>query len=496
MTAEASTRTPPRRFALAALHGWWLLAGTATLAALIAFPVYKGVWAGLVPVAIGLLLAAAPLGMGRRIFARVTSILYAPGKWRWLLGVLLFGVIVRLPGVAFPPTPVSDHALYLSTGESVAAGGGFGDSITFPPGPSAVVAFAIWLFGKDIHVLTAFQSSLGLMTVVILYLGLRKYSEEAARWGSLAAALWPSIVLWNGTFGYETLDGLLFVAIFLLVSPARVDGRIPWGTLLFAGALVGAQALVHPTGPAIPFLAGLTWWLQGNTARRALAGFAIMFVAMAAVISPWAVRNYEKFHEFCPISANFGNVLLSANDPRSDGIYFSGIPSLPTSKPCERDRLRTRQALATMAADPARAALLVVKRIAFMWGTDTSGLGYVVGDVDGAPPRGGKLVKALLSFIVQVSWAWLGLAWCLTVWRRGDQRLTEPVDWTLPLLWIALLWILHAFVEPNSRHHLPIVPLLAAIVLPSYWALVGKRYAYAPQHANASHAEMLANFPD
>jgi len=59
------------------------------------------------------------------------------------------------------------------------------------------------------------------------------------------------------------------------------------------------------------------------------------------------------------------------------------------------------------------------------------------------------------------------------------------VDWTFPLLWVALLWFLHALVEPLSRHHLSLVPILAAMIFPGYWAAASE---WRAQRARASPA--------
>ena len=451
------------------LGGWWLVAALASVWALFAFPLYKGMVLGLVPVLLGVATALGARKLPRRLIDKINRGLENSSSRTWLTTVLLIGLALRTVAIAFPPIAISDHALYLEVGRRVAGGNGFGDLIFWPPGQPTVVALAIWLVGDEVHHLAAFHAGLGLLTVALLYLGLRKYSEAAARWSSLVASVWPSVVLWNSTLGHETVTTLLFVAIMLMIfRMSEGTARSHWTLCALTGLLTGLMALVRPTALAIPVLMVIALWMRGQNLWRCVAQAAVVAFVMVSAIAPWTLRNYQKFDEFCPISANAGNVLLSSNHPESDGVYH-GLPHIPELKPCERDRLRSRQAWAAIAADPVRFAAFTVKRIAFMWGTDTSGLDFILGD----PPRGGDKAKKMLSFVMQVPWAFLVTAWAVSAWRgRAVAPGQGHIDWTFVIFWTGLLWLVHALVEPLSRHHLPLIPLIAAIVLPAYWRWV------------------------
>lgn len=453
-----------------ALNAWWLFAAFATLLALVAFPLYKGVILGYVPVAIGVAMAIGVRFLPSRITGNWTEILYRTPAKTWLAVVLSLGFAARAVATALPPIPFSDHATYLEVGRRIAAGNGFGDSILYPPGPSVTVAFAIWLLGDEVHLLAAFHASLGLITVAVLYFGLRKYSEQSARWSSLVAALWPSLVVWNSTLGHETTALLLYVVICLLAMRLTRDLEHQWLTCVAVGFLSGTMALVRPTAVVMPGLIAIAVWICGQSIRRAVVKGIVVAIVMVATVSPWTIRNYLKFDEFLLISANSGKVLLSSNHPQSDGIYHT-LAHIPELNAIQRDRLRAQQAWSAIAADPMRFAALTVKRIVFMWGTDTSGLDFVLGQ----PPRGGDTAKKALSFLLQVPWAALAIAWVVAAWTGATRDARDPLNWVFITLWVAVLWVTHALVEPLSRHHLPLVPLIAAIVLPRYWEWVTSR---------------------
>lgn len=450
-------------------RNWWRFAAAAAVLALFAFPVYKGVIVGLVPVVVGVgIMVLIPM-LPRTLLVGIDRAIVHPSRRRWIGWILLVAVLMRLPAVLFPPIPVSDHAAYWDSGMRLAAGGGFGNLILWPPGPAATVALGMLAVGDGNVALAAFFAVLGVVAALGVYLATCGESETAARWGSLAAAVFPSIVLWNTTPGHETTVTLLFAVVVALVFRIVRDNRWQWGATAILGVTLGILALVRPTAIAIPALLAATLFLRRRSLLHSLAKPAVVAVLMLAVIAPWTYRNYVKFGEFCLISANAGKVLLSSNHPESDGIYHT-LPHLDHLKPCERDRERGRQARAAIAADPVRFLALSVKRIVFMWGTDTSGLDFVLGE----PPRGGALVKAALSAILQIPWAMLVTAWAIAAWY-DKRHLTLPVDWTFVVLWVALLWLTHAVVEPLSRHHLPLIPFMAAIVVPPYWSWVMQR---------------------
>lgn len=424
--------------------------------AVLAFPAYKGQPAAWSAVVAGLLLAL-PLATaaGRRVlaaaWARFTT---ADGV---LPALLALAVLVRVPGVVFPPVPYSDHFVYHETAKLFAAGGGLGGLVFWPPGQPAWLGIVAALVGDDVRVLAAVQSLVGVATVAVLYRAWSGEREVVARCAAAVAALMPSIVSWNATLGHETTTLFLMAVLFLLLR--RIDereGRAAWPWLVAFGLVGGLASLVRPTMIVLPLLFGLRQWIVGRGTAVAARQALVTLLAGACVIAPFTARNHALFGEFCLISANFGVVLYSANNPESDGIYHE-LDDLPGLNHVQRDKAYGRLARAHIAEAPGLFVERTVKRIAYMWGTDTSGLNFVLGDperVRGAP-------KAALQFVHQVPWILLVVAWSVAAVRCVRQR-AVPADAVLPLLLLSVPWAAHALVEPLGRHHIPYLPLIAA----------------------------------
>jgi hypothetical protein len=222
---------------------------------------------------------------------------------------------------------------------------------------------------------------------------------------------------------------------------------------------------------------GLIW-------RVALAGSA-----MAVVIFPWALRNYRMYGQVSLISTNFGSVLLSSNSPASDGLYMNTDPIGANLNPIDQDRLQKSLALTAIRSDPGTFLERVVKRLVFMWGTDTSILDFVLGD---NPPTGITRLRAVLSAVIQVFWAWFVVTWCISTTVNRPWRFHHPPFEIWVACWLGLTWVLHSIVEPHSRHHLPLVPLMGLVLLPVYWSwLTGN--PPAATEVSSEHAALSGN---
>ncbi|MFM1987580.1 MAG: hypothetical protein RJA99_537 [Pseudomonadota bacterium] len=424
--------------------------------AVLAFPAYKGQPAAWSAVAAGLLLAL-PLATaaGRRVLGAAWHRFTAADGF--LPAMLLLAALVRVPGVVFPPMPYGDHFVYHDTAKLFASGGGLGGLVFWPPGQPAWLGIVATVVGDGVRALAAVQSLVGVATVALLYRAWAGEREAVARCAATVAALMPSIVSWNATLGHETTT--LFLMAVLLVLLRQIDARqgraaLPW--VVAFGLVGGLASLVRPTMIVLPLLFGLRQWIVGHGTAAALRGALVTLLAGACVIAPYTARNHALYGEFCLVSANFGVVLHSANSPGSDGIYHEQEDP-PGLNPVQRDRAYGRLARAHIVEEPGVFAARTVKRIAYMWGTDTSGLNFVLGDperVVGAP-------KAALQFIHQVPWILLVVAWGAAAVRCVERR-GVPADAVLPLLLIAVPWAAHALVEPLGRHHIPYVPLIAA----------------------------------
>jgi 4-amino-4-deoxy-L-arabinose transferase-like glycosyltransferase len=447
-----------------------MLASWLAFASLLVFPLLKGLPFGVLPIILGISLAVGIRKLRPSSINLLNSAIYGGEGRSWIIRVCLLGIFVRVPIILFPSLPYSDHLIYYNVAKSLAAGQGFYEGfILYPPGQPVWLAIWILVLGDSLRRLAFIQSILTVLCIPLAYTTVKPFSEKAARWACLVIAIYPSLILWSGTLGHETTVTFLQVAVVaLFLFALRATGRkqlVGWSIL---GCVGGIAALIRPTLLALPALSGFTLWMGQTRFCRILLAITLVLGFMGIVIAPWSVRNYQMFGDFCLVSANFGSVFLNANHSESDGIYLNTMYIGADLNPIAADRLRSKLAWEAVLDQPSRFFALTFKRIVYMWGTDTSILDFVLGD----PPRGGLLMKMGLSAILNVIWAAFVCAWCIGVtssvpWRTHH---TSLEIWSVS--WIALIWAVHAVVEPLSRHHLPLLPLMGLLFLPSYWGWV------------------------
>ena len=449
---------------------WWTLACYLTLFALIAFPFYKGILLGLFPVAAGALVAVSPKFIPRGWRRYLAAGFSRMVSRKWLLTVALLGFLVRVPLIIFPAIPHSDHRTYYDLGIQLASGLGYGDSILYPPGQPAWLALCIFLLGKNIHVLVFVENLLYVLAILVIYFSIRRHSETAARWGSLIVAFFPSLVIYSGTLGHENTSVFTNVgvmALFLIAASAQGSSKI--GNWIVLGLFVGLAAFIRPVFLATPVVLSLVLWIWGKQINLIIRWVLITIAAMAVVISPWVIRNYEMFGQFTLISTNFGSVLLSANAAKSDGIYMNTDPIGAELNPIAQDHYQRRLAIEAIWSHKSVFMQRMVKRLVFMWGTDTSILDFYLGD---NPESGITVLRATLSMLIQSAWSWFVVAWVVAATKRPPWRRQHELFEIWCACWIGLVWVLHLIVEPHSRHHLIYIPMLAIVFLPDYWTWV------------------------
>jgi hypothetical protein len=437
------------------LNAFGRLFCVAWIGAVLAFPSVKGIGAGYLPVAAGLVLGLA----GLRFRVPVARLFEAPSPGRYLLCTVLVAALVRAVAIGyFPLEPMVDDAQFHRYAISMVNGQGYGAPEArawFPPGASLVLAAWYTLTtpspfaGKILHLLFA----CGLVWQT-WELARRAFSERVARIAALLAAVFPTLVFYTATLGYETLLGLILVASCRLAVSAAESAEFPMLTLAVLGALLGAGALVKPICVLVPLVFGVAWLALGGRFLRVASRTAFVIVAMAVVIAPWTFRNYRILGAFVPISTNGGTTLYAANNPNAMGLAMTVEPLPGEVDEVSRDRLRMRAAISWMVHHPARWFELAVTKVVYTWGTSSSIMSVV--STDRLPPEAEAVCKAVLN----VGWTAL-LVWCCAATLTG--RPWTQAGLVPATLVIAYLFGIHLFYEAMSRHHVPVIPFLLIV---------------------------------
>lgn len=414
---------------------------------------------------------------------------------RALLLVLLAALGLRLAVLAMTTelTPtIVDEQHYHSLATSIVEGRGFavesGPTSLRPPLYPAFVA-AIWTAtgSRDLQVVRAVQGVLGLATAWLVWvIGRRLWDDRAGLAAAAIVAFYPALVLANSLLLTETLFTFLLAAF--LAAEVTLLQRPAAGWAMAAGLLLGLAALTRSVLWPFPLVVAplLLWMLPARLPRR-LGLAALLLLAFAAVVGPWAVRNTRLQGATTVVDTMGGMNLRMGNYEHTphariwdavsmdgDRSWIVGIPPHPPTggewTEGKKERWARDEAIRFMLEHPGLTLWRSAIKTADFWALDRD---FVAGIQQGLfhPPRWAGLVSSaamLGAFPMVVALAILGAS------------LASPSDWrahVVLLLVVLFVTALHAVVFGHPRYRVPLTPILAlyagAAVSSAAWRRLG-----------------------
>ncbi|HEV7742040.1 MAG TPA: glycosyltransferase family 39 protein [Pseudolysinimonas sp.] len=170
-----------------------------------------------------------------------------------------------------------------------------GNSITVdkPPASIWIMALSVRLFGLSAWSILVPEALMGVATVFVLYLALRRrFSAGIALLGGALLALTPVAAL---MFRFNNPDALLVLLLTLgayFTIRAVEDGRLRW--VLWAGAMIGLGFLTKQLQAflLLPVLAGVYLWAAPGTWKRRI-GYSFAALGAVLVSAGWWVAVVE-----------------------------------------------------------------------------------------------------------------------------------------------------------------------------------------------------------
>ena len=170
-----------------------------------------------------------------------------------------------------------------------------GNSITVdkPPASIWIMALSVRLFGLSPWSILAPEALIGVASVFVLYLALRRrFSAGVALLGGAVLALTPVAAL---MFRFNNPDALLVLLLMLgtyFTIRGIEDGRVRW--VLWAGVMIGLGFLTKQLQAflMLPVLAGVYLWAAPGTWRRRI-GYSFAALGAVVVSAGWWVALVE-----------------------------------------------------------------------------------------------------------------------------------------------------------------------------------------------------------
>lgn len=187
-----------------------------------------------------------------------------------------------------------EHGVY-----SVEEGPPFTPTAYRPPLYPALVAAVYAFGGPNLLAVQVAQIALGILTIVLAFLCVRRLEPGIQRWVLWLLALSPFDAVYSVVLLSEALTSFLLAAGFTIWSWTRTRWRWP-----LLGAALGVATLCRDIYIALPPFFAALWFLWGEGNRRGrLQGVALLLASTLVVLAPWSIRNAAVLEQWAPVSS-------------------------------------------------------------------------------------------------------------------------------------------------------------------------------------------------
>jgi 4-amino-4-deoxy-L-arabinose transferase-like glycosyltransferase len=385
---------------------------------------------------------------------------------RSLLAMMLVGVAIRLTVIASARSSglFADMQEYFDRAMHLYQNGALPPDMFRMPLSALLFAACTAAHPADplLMIRLAQVAASAIMIAAAFHLGWRISGRTGALYASGVVAAYPSLVLYSVYIMPETLYTTL-----LICSVACAGATATVWRAVAAGVLGGAANLTRSAGlmllPIVPAIVGWSAWRDRRHAARALALGLTAAAAFAAVVSPWIVRNWQRFGDARWTDTSGGVVFLMANNPIATGrpemvhwdFAMKQLEGVGTEG--RRSAEGYRLGLRYLRERPLWAAELTLKKARHMLALDgrehawVYSVGYFGARSTATVVLWG--VAILIAFPVVAGIALAGL-------RRAD--FAQPAVAASALVCLSA-FAMHLLTYGDARYHLPLVPLLAVL---------------------------------
>jgi len=370
---------------------------------------------------------------------------------------------------------VEDEQQYTRIAENVVAGTGFSwavgqpTSIRPPLYPGLLAATWTLLGTTSFQAVRAIQILLSLATAALVFvLGRAAWNDRVGAAGAAICWLYPSLIFYDSLILTETLFTFLLIA-FVAATVTLV--KTPRALAAIAcGATLGLAALTRSVLWPLPLILcpGLLLLIDVRLARR-VALAAVVFVAYAVVVAPWAIRNTRLqgvvtvVDTMSGMNLRMGNYEFTPDDRMWDAVSLTGEKNwvhgitndLGTGNITEgqKDKWAQRKAIEYIKAHPLETLRRSLIKFADFWGLERE---FMAGVQQGmySPPA---WFSVLASAAILLAYALIAVAGAAGIWIASPRDMRLHVILLMP---VVVLVGAHAIAFGHSRYHLPLIPIL------------------------------------
>ncbi len=354
------------------------------------------------------------------------------------------------------------------------------------PGYPLFMALLFWLFGYGLAVVKVANLLLSCFGAYLVMRISQRVCRGRYRYVDVIAPclflLHPGLLIAESRGGYEVLF-IVLLLLFLWVLFRALDSGSALAYLA-SGLVLGTAMLVKSTLMFLPvFILGylLIFERARTSTLSAIRNIILMLVAMALVMSPWVIRNYEVSGKFVPTASVFGVAAFTGSHICKNLTLDKRMQAVDT----EAANMLTDRAKAGgyhFKGDYYRYFYSVGEELEF-----NSKIWKEVRDDYLHSPllfakcatqnvfkfwfAGKSWTATGLNAILQVPYIVLAVAGAVIAYRKGDGR-----NIGLLVLFILYYMAVHVAVHAQARYSIPVIPVVSILAAIPLAALLRRKY--------------------
>lgn len=372
------------------------------------------------------------------------------------------------------PIAADDTGWYLAQAEQLAKRINPSVQLTLPVDPPSAywpIGYPVFLslffmiLGSHLWVTQAVNLLCLAGIILLIYLlGRDLFDSGTAARAALVTALIPSVLF----MALPTMSELYFTSLTLLLLYLIQKKTHPYPRVVLMGLIFGLALMTREIAVFIPVVGGIYWRLTGRRWKSVLARLALIYLLGELILLPWQIRNYEAYGRFVPLATHGGHVFWLGNNPNSTGHGpATGYPGgeegkvLAAMNEAERDAALMQLGLGYVKAHPWKTLAAIPKKAFFLYYRDSQCVSWAIRPTYQLIPA--AMVSTMYLGTEGFYYA-LGLAFILSTLAFLKAEGLSPRGWLI-LGTIIAFTVVYVPILPESRYHLPLLPLFALLAV-------------------------------
>jgi 4-amino-4-deoxy-L-arabinose transferase-like glycosyltransferase len=396
-----------------------------------------------------------------------------------LVRLLMILMVQRGNNFAF-----NDAFFYHSVAAMAADGKGFAtlDGRPFgqwPPGYPFLLSLVYRVTGTHPLPGEFVNAVIGSATVPLIYaVGLRAFGTVEAKFCAIALAFFPGQIFFADVLMSEPLFVFMIVLVLWIISHREPSLQ----TAAALGIVIGLAVLTRGEGPMMFLMPAAAW--ATKISRRELAERMAVVVGVAVLcVVPWTLRNYSVFHQFIPVSTNFGSTFWAGHNPTATGeqtyppasLTAQAGPSNARFYQIEQSKVLQKAATDWIKQNPIKDLSLIPWRVLGLTQGDGDAIYYWVNKTGNGVKPLSKPWADRLATVGDIGWYLLLTAFLSSLVVFGRTMLRNGVLRACLAYMSASIMLYAIVLYGQFRYHVPLEPMMILISAPLVSQLIAVR---------------------